>query len=150
MISSITLFIWWESRPSFHIAAGHANCQRQFLPLWINTRIYVEAIVVTTTQNRVRCHYKEVTFSTNYHKRHAIAHSLGWGVECLLWVEPLNDIQQIFIQGFCWPNFVTGHYDLMCFKGIQNSHWYIYRNCPEVWKCSGLPEFQSDYVLKFG
>ena len=25
----------------------------------------------------------------------------------------------------------------------------IYRNCPEVWKCSRLSEFYSDYVLKF-
>ena len=26
---------------------------------------------------------------------------------------------------FCWPNFVTGHFDLMWIKGICNSHQYI-------------------------
>ena len=28
-------------------------------------------------------------------------------------------------QGFCWPNFVTRHFDLKCTKGISNSHQYI-------------------------
>ena len=27
--------------------------------------------------------------------------------------------------GFCWPNFVTGHFDLMCIEGIWNSHLCI-------------------------
>ena len=29
-------------------------------------------------------------------------------------------------QGFCWSNFVTGHSDFMCIKGIWNTHQYIY------------------------
>ena len=53
------------------------------------------------------------------------------------------------LQGFCWPNFVTGHFYLKCTKGIKNSHQYIQklswslevfrtsriliRLCPEIW-----------------
>ena len=41
------------------------------------------------------------------------------------------------IQGFCWPNFATGHLT----SSVPNAHKIhisIYRNCSEVWKCSGL------------
>ena len=57
------------------------------------------------------------------------------------------------IAGFCWPNFVTGHFDF--WPHVYERHTYkihINRNryCPEVRKCSGLSEAYSGHVLKFG
>ena len=42
---------------------------------------------------------------------------------------------QFLYTGFCWPNFVTGHFDLKCTKGQRhnNVHINMYRNCLELW-----------------
>ena len=42
--------------------------------------------------NRVWCRYYVVSILTNIHKRHPIAHLLGRGMVCLLWIQGLTDI----------------------------------------------------------
>ena len=48
----------------------------------------------------VWCHYNMVNFLTKFHKRHPIAHLLGWGMACLLWVQHLIDILPQFLKLF--------------------------------------------------
>ena len=43
-------------------------------------------------QYTMRCRYNAVNFLQNCHKRHTIARPLGRVMECLLWVQTLNDI----------------------------------------------------------
>ena len=40
----------------------------------------------------VRCRYNAANFLTNLYKRHPIAHPLGRGMGCLLWIQHLIDI----------------------------------------------------------
>ena len=45
----------------------------------------------------VWCCYNAVNFLTNIHKRHPIAHLLGRGMGCLLWIQHLIDILPQFL-----------------------------------------------------
>ena len=46
----------------------------------------------------VRCYYNAVNFLTNIHKRHPIAHRLGRGMGCLLWMQRLINTLSQFLQ----------------------------------------------------
>ena len=47
--------------------------------------------------NTVWCCYNTVNFLANIHKWHLIAHPTGWGMGCLLWVQPLINILPEFL-----------------------------------------------------
>ena len=59
--------------------------------------------------NTLWCCYNTVNFLTNIHKRHPIAHSLGWGMGCLLWIQHLIDILSQFLQLFMQYLIILDH-----------------------------------------
>ena len=52
----------------------------------------IETLMQNDLLNTVRCCYSVVNFLHNIHERHPIAHPSGWGMGCLLWVQPLIDV----------------------------------------------------------
>ena len=51
----------------------------------------------------VWCHYNVVNFLKNINKRCPIAHPLGRGMGCLLWIQHLIDILPQFLQSLSHP-----------------------------------------------
>ena len=67
---------------------------------------------ILVLRNTVRCRYNAVNLFTNIHQRHPIAHPLGRGMGCLLWVHQLIDILPQFLQLFMqyltiWDRVIT-------------------------------------------
>ena len=56
-----------------------------------------------------------------------------------------TDVMMLFhgsASCFCWSNFVTGYFDLICIKGLWNSQEYIQKLSWSLsWIYSGLSEF---------
>ena len=59
---------------------------------------HVRYILYGQQGNTMQCHYNTVNFSTNIHKRHLIAHPLGQGMWCLLWIQHLF----VSLSHFLW------------------------------------------------
>ena len=55
----------------------------------------IETLMQNDSLNTVRCYYSMVNFIHNIHERHPIAHPSGWGMGCLLWVQPLIDVWRV-------------------------------------------------------
>ena len=64
---------------------------------WIGALNWACHLVVIAGANTVWCLYNVVNFLTNIHKRHSIAHLLGRGKGCLLWIQHLIDILPQFL-----------------------------------------------------
>ena len=66
----------------------------------------------------VQCHYNAVNFIKKIHKRHPITHPLGWGMGCLLWIQPLIVILLQFLQ-WCMQYLVILDHVIMALDFIK-------------------------------
>ena len=103
----------------------------------VTSHPYVRVCLLNRTT--VRCRYNRVNFIKNIHERHPIAHPVGQGMECLLWIQPLLDILPQFRQCVQYlvllDRVITA---LDCVMGIGTIAEQIKMASTRIWKTHSL------------
>ena len=102
----------------------------QFLPLCQCWREPNDVAHSVAKYNTVRYRYNVVNFLKNICERHPIAHPLGWGMGCILWIQHLIDILLELLQLLMQYLTILGHV-ITALDCMSHNHDDI-NGCPNI------------------